>query len=553
VRVDLRGLDDVMRDNVVATLSVYRVADDASLSRLRVQSLTDRAASEIETALEPFGHYEPTVRVSVQFDGDRWAVELDVDLGAPVVLRSVDVRVFGDGAADSAFTAALGVAPLEVDEPLSHVSYELTKLALGNAAAERGYLDASFDSSTLRVDRPARTADIVLHLQTGPRFRLGPVRFVQDALNPSLLQELVPWEVGDPYEGAALRALQAELSEGPYYSGVEIRPRREEAEDLIVPLDVSLTPRLSQGYALGGGYGTDTGPRVTFEAEFRRLNRSGHRAQLDAWVASIERRVTARYFVPPNGLQAALLTLAAGFVDSNPETSDTQTWLLSASLARPWGGWLQDLSLTLERASYEVGIQSGISTLLILGMGLTRVRADDRIDPSRGSLLRVRTRGASDDIAGEAQFVDVGVEARIVRLLVPRVRVLARGEAAALFSPDFQSLPGSIRYFTGGSRTVRGFGYEELTPRDSGGNVIGGRRLLVGSLEVEYRVAEAWGVAAFADAGNASTNFDVPLEVGVGMGIRWRSPIGMLRLDGAFAVSEPRAPFRVHFNLGPEL
>ncbi len=102
---------------------------------------------------------------------------------------------------------------------------------------------------------------------------------------------------------------------------------------------------------------------------------------------------------------------------------------------------------------------------------------------------------------------------------------------------------------------MRGFGYRSLGPADANGSVIGGELLTVLSLEVDRQLLQGWGVAAFYDVGDAVNGLSLSLEQGIGLGLRWRSPVGYVRVDGAFAVSRsgPPFPFRLHFNVGPEL
>jgi translocation and assembly module TamA len=122
-----------------------------------------------------------------------------------------------------------------------------------------------------------------------------------------------------------------------------------------------------------------------------------------------------------------------------------------------------------------------------------------------------------------------------------------------LFTGDFRQLPPTIRYFTGGDQSVRGYRYLQLGPRDAAGNVIGGEALVAASVELDHRVLESWSVALFYDVGNALDELSLSLEQGAGAGIRWLSPIGLVRLDGAFAISQTDSPFRVHFSIGPDL
>ena len=97
-----------------------------------------------------------------------------------------------------------------------------------------------------------------------------------------------------------------------------------------------------------------------------------------------------------------------------------------------------------------------------------------------------------------------------------------------------------------------------LGPLDSQGNVIGGRTLEVASLELDHRIFNRWAIAAFTDVGSALDAFSLSvrqdaLQQGIGAGIRWLSPIGLIRIDGAFAVTQPGTPFHLHFSMGPDL
>ena len=552
VRVEVRGIDGELRANVLAVLSLARSAEGGPLAETRVRRLHDRATREIELALQPFGRYQPRVESTLEFTGGRWLGIYAIDPGPAVRLHRADIGILGPGEADPFFQQALQRLPLVPGEPLSHARYEALKLSLGGVAAERGYLDAVFDTAVIRVDRENLQADIVLHLNTGPRFQFGTVTFLQDVLDPGLLQRMVPFRAGSPWDGAQLLALQNALTEGPYFTSVEIVPRRELAEDLRVPLDVQMIPDRPQRYLLGAGYGTDTGPRATLESEFRRLNRSGHRAEGQARASLVERRISGRYSLPLRA-RGSLLSFSAGFVDSNPSTSDTETFLIGASFSHLLWGWKQDLSLTYQRASYEVGVDSGLSNLFILGTALSRIRADDRIYPSWGRSILFRIQGGHEGLLSDTRFLQVGAEGKIVKSLSPRVRILARGEIGALLSESFGALPATFRYFAGGDRSVRGHQYQSLGPLDPEGDVAGGARLLVSSLEVDFRVLDQWGFAAFFDVGNALDSFSDSLEQGAGLGIRWRSPVGPIRLDGAFALSRAGSPFRIHLNIGPEL
>jgi translocation and assembly module TamA len=137
--------------------------------------------------------------------------------------------------------------------------------------------------------------------------------------------------------------------------------------------------------------------------------------------------------------------------------------------------------------------------------------------------------------------------------LTQRSRLLLRGKLGVIQAAAFSDLPPSQRFFAGGDQSVRGYGYQELGPENSAGDVIGGQYLTVASIEADYLLYGNFGVAAFFDAGNAGDSFLPSLKKGVGIGLRYRSPVGMIRLDFAHPLDDPDNDFRIHISIGSDL
>jgi translocation and assembly module TamA len=131
--------------------------------------------------------------------------------------------------------------------------------------------------------------------------------------------------------------------------------------------------------------------------------------------------------------------------------------------------------------------------------------------------------------------------------------MVLRGELGTSAVGDFEELPANYRFFAGGDRSVRGYGYEELSPTDEQGNRIGGRHKLVGSVEFEYDLPRNLVAAAFVDAGNAFDRFGDPLEYSVGIGVRYRLPFLLVGVDLAQSISETDRDPRLHMNFTPIL
>jgi translocation and assembly module TamA len=195
--------------------------------------------------------------------------------------------------------------------------------------------------------------------------------------------------------------------------------------------------------------------------------------------------------------------------------------------------------------------------MIIAGASWERVRADDQVFPTKGFRLRLGLQGSPGGLASPSLGQIEGL-AKLIHPIAKGTRVLLRADVGRIFTSDFRALPPTLRFFTGGTETVRGFGYLELGPLDNEGNVVGGPILEVASAELDHKIFNRWAVAAFTDVGNALNSFTLSvkqgaLEQGVGAGIRWVSPIGFIRIDGAFAVTRPGAPFHLHLSIGPDL
>jgi len=170
-----------------------------------------------------------------------------------------------------------------------------------------------------------------------------------------------------------------------------------------------------------------------------------------------------------------------------------------------------------------------------------------------GLRFDVSLRGASKNLVSDTDFLQLQGGVKAITPLGKSNRVIARGRLGTTWTDEFHQLPSSIRFFAGGAQSVRGYAYQSLGPRDDNGQVIGGQHLMVGSIELEHSLNSKWGAALFYDGGNAIDKFTDKLERGAGFGLRWKSPVGAVRVDLASAVSRDGHPWRIHFNIGPDL
>lgn len=557
VKIEVDGVKRDLERNIRSLLSLAQ-EDDDKLDEARIRRLHAKAPAEIGQALQPFGYYKPQVRSTLDQQGERWVAHYTVEEGPAIEIASVDLAIDGEGTSDPGFRAIAEDFPVRRGAVLSHPDYEKGKKALVDRAAEAGYLDATFETSEVRVDLERYRADVVVHFRTGPRYRFGDVTFHQEVLDPDLLVGYVTFKKGEPLDVNKVLELQNSLSDSPYWSRVEVVANQEKAVGVEVPIEVDLVPAKTMRFSGGAGYGTDTGPRVSGAWELRRINRHGHRGEVAIKVSEIEQSLETRYQIPGAFPRTDVLSLNTAYARKITDTSESETGLIGAQRTQTRGGWREALSLAFQREDFTVGLDKGISNLVVPGLSYERVKADDRIFTTRGYRLLGSIQGASASVLSDSSFVQASIEGKAIRTVGERSRLIGRAQVGYTQTDEFRELPPRFRFFAGGDRSVRGYAYQGLGEPDEEGNVIGGEALLVGSLEYEFRLTgsrflDKFGLAAFYDAGNACHDLACELEQGAGVGLRWLSPIGPIRADVAWALTEPGRPLRFHLNIGPDL
>lgn len=551
--ISVEGVSGALRDNVLANLGLYQERE-RDLSAARIRRLHAQATADIRRALQPFGYYRAQVQAHLEHDDIGWRASYRIERGAPIYIRNVDIRLIGDGANDSAFRQAIEDFPLEQDDSLVHEGYEAGKRRFQAIAAERGYFDFYFTRHELVIDEAAYHADIHLYMDTGPRYRFGKITIDQDLLEPELVARYVRLAEGDPYSTSALLEAQNALGGSEYFGEVDIEADPRNAKDRAIPVHVKLTPRLKNRYNFGIGYGTDTGARGRIGWDRRHINERGHYARTELRASDIEKSLTAGYFIPIRNPRTDQIGVTANYTETDTLTAENEIRRVAISRTTTRGHLVETLSLTRQYEEFVIGNEIGDSTLLIPGVSWSYLFGNESVYvDEQGARAILDVRGASRNVASDTSFLQARLRTKYIYAFSDFGRLITRVDAGATQLADTSELPASLRFFAGGDASVRGYRYNTLGPTDADGNVVGGRHLLVGSVEYEQHIVGNWAAAIFYDKGNALNDFAEPLKEGAGIGIRWRSPIGQIRVDVASGINDPDAHWRLHLTIGPDL
>jgi translocation and assembly module TamA len=547
IDIQVTGVDEDIRRNVLVFLSLERYKTRDDLDETLIGRLAERAEREAGSALRPFGYYEPTVRTELsRIAPGEWRARIAIEPGVPVLIDDVAVEVSGPGLEHPAFRAVLDALPLRRGARLNHATYDGLKGELRRLAATLGYAEARLTANEMLVDLASHTARIRLAMETGPRYSFGATTITQRSLDEDLLRRYLRFRESDPYDATELLRTQFALDDSQYFSTVEVIAGEPDRANLLIPVDVRAEPNRRNRYSVGVGYATDSKARGTLSWENRRLNDRGHRMRAELKAAQIEQSFETRYVVPIGDPALEKFSLEARWARDDRGDLETRTLRLQPSVTHVLGDWQRVLSAslsnveTLTAATPTQPASRDSSLLVIPGISYASVPRGYLGEALFSRTFNAELRGSAAVLGAPTEFLQLKVEAEKVFNLAPKWNTYVRGQLGTTWVSETTKLPGTERFFAGGDRSVRGFGYNDLSPLDDGGAKIGGRHLFTGSAELIRDLPRNLALALFVDVGNAFDDFGDPLQYSAGIGVRFRLPVVSVGIDLAQPLTNPR-------------
>jgi len=355
------------------------------------------------------------------------------------------------------------------------------------------------------------------------------------------------------------------------------RLKAQAREEKEIPVIVTLNADKKNSAEVGLGYGTDTGTRL--RGQYRRaiVNKRGHSFDANLELSGIRQSIDGRYNIPYKHPLNDYISIVGGYEREERDDVAQGDGLLIESavigadryIKNPRGSWQHTYGVRyrLDQLTQDGTVNADdipdaflVSTAetqesLLFGYEVARTTSDRRVNPTKGFRQTYKIELGSEALLSDADMAIANAGWRFIYSLGENAdhQFVGRADAGYIFTEDFTKVPYNLRYFTGGDQSIRGFDYKSLSPEIDGFKV-GGQALAIGSLEYNYQFREGWRAAVFADAGNAyDKDFSNPTEYGVGLGVRWASPIGPIRIDVASGISDDNHPIRVHFFIGSQL
>ncbi len=424
--------------------------------------------------------------------------------------------------------------------------------ALVMALRDAGYPLAKVTLPPATLHPDAERLDVVFVADTGPQAKLGKITVTGlGATNESFVRQRLLIHPGQTFNPLAIDAARQDLLSLGVFSMVRMQPAEALDADGTLPMQIDVTERPLHAVDLGASYSTDLG--ISLNAGWRHRNLFGNAEQLSlnaafrfGGSAAVDPSydVGARFTKPDFLARDQSLEVSLSAVKQNLKAYDQTAVIERVTINRrltPF--WTVGLGVLGEQ---ERITQEGVTdTYNLLGLPVTAKydSTNSPFDPTKGiratfSVMPMQSLGTNAGTfmiaqAAASTYFDVLGDGRSVLAL--------RGLVGQASGVGVFGLPPDQRFYAGGSGTVRGFRFQSVGPRFPSGNPTGGNAVAAGSVEVRQRIYGDFGIVGFVDAGQVSNDglpFSGGWQIGAGIGGRYYTPIGPIRLDVAIPLNK---------------
>jgi translocation and assembly module TamA len=550
-----------LRDLLNAHLDLMRYRDRDDINADQLRFMVETAAEQVNELAATEGYFSPTADIRLDAQAQPPVVSVTVTEGPRTAVARADIGVSGPAREQSPRQAAQVVDnwPMKAGAPFRQEDWAAAKEAGLRVLQDRRYAAAAIASSNAAIHADRNEAELAVDYQSGPPFTLGELKISGTQRYPeSIIRNVNPLKPGEDYDAGRLLALQRAVQRTPYFGNIVVDIDKDPAQATLAPVDVRVTEYPTQRIRGGVGYATDTGARV--EGRYSHNNVFGRAWVFDSQVRVEQQRqnATLDLAMPPDGTAyvnsvhgsverttlegVELRSRRAGVRRARSTDADDYTWSVEY-----YSDELQQLNgVTLPS---DILSAPGSHQAVVVGYARTHRAVDDPVFPRSGYVASLEAGVALKGLLTDQTFFRTYGKLRRYWPVGERDLVLVRGEVGAVISRgDNTSVPASLLFRAGGTESVRGYNYQSIgNVRD--GTVYPTRYLATAGVEYQRWINATWGGAVFYDVGTATDNWnDKQLFQGVGVGVRYRSPVGPVNVDIAYGIRNKE--FNPHLSLG---
>lgn len=569
--------------NIKDELLIYKASLETKLTIHRIKNLHYRAIEEITNSLQSFGYYEINIIDNnlTNVSKRAWQANYTIEIGPAIKLKKIDIDILGEVNKSQITNIKKQINKyLKINANLAHENYEKSKQFILNKLHEYGFLNAQTKEAKILIDLQKNTAHIIIIIDAKQQYYFGKVTFKSELYSDGFLNKYIPFKKHDCYSVDNLMQLKNNLLNSGLFSKVRIDTfdiKNLSTNDAnLVPIIVRVYNKPKHKYFGSIGFGTDTGFRGSFGYVYRLQNLPGNAINLNTSISKKRKQTMLDYsFLGKNPItqkyNLGLILQKEKFKERSNKNLEFyfQKLIEKNNLSQTW-----KLSLIKEHfkelpTTSKKKITMLLPTIKFTWLNLTKANLiEENITEQNskyGNKLIFTTKFGIQPLISSANLFQFIINEKFIKPFIYNSKIIFKSTIGSTFIKDFNKLPLSLRFFTGGDYTIRGFGYNYLGPlsRDLNNNVgvIGGKHLFIASIELEKPIPKypQVAVACFIDGGNAVNNFNnfinTKLAIGTGIGISYATPIGALKIYIAKPVKNPKSleftykkHLRIHLN-----
>ena len=539
-KVDVEASPRSLRKLLEEHLDIARFAKRPDISEDQFEFLITATPQQVRDLAATQGYFTPIVRTDVRTVDNAKRVTVSVDPGPQTTISSISLSFRGPVLTEDPEqeNAARFAFSLHEGDAFSQGDWDDAKNASLKALQARRYLGAKIYHSEARVDPRTHEAKLSVAYESGPTFTMGKLDVSGTRRYPEQIVDNVnPISVGDIYDVQRITELQRQLQNTPYYASVAIDVDSDPAKPAETPLHVKVSEYPYNSIRGGVGYSTDNGALV--QGAYSYLNTFGK-----AWPFTIDGRVDqvqqygqVQLAMPP-GHRGWTNSVLASYTTT--DVSDTRIYSIRGGVQRTRTSQFIDYTYAIlfyqDRLDQNVG-EPTTSRALVPSWSWTRRNTDDPLFPRKGNLIHVEAGFAVKGVLTDQTFIRGYARGQQYLPIGKEDLMVFRAELGGVFTSGSSSgIPASLLFRAGGSNSVRGYSYQSIG-NNVQGSVLPTKYLVTASAEYQHWFTHDWGAAAFFDVGTATDTWgEKTFFPGVGVGARWRSPVGPVNVDVAYGI-----------------
>lgn len=550
LELHIHGLNHTLQSTINNYFTINKININNSYDKHQIDN-------DIRKVLRTFGYYAPIIHVDDIQTINHTTTVVDVLPGKPIKIAGVNVILHGEAKKDNDYLQWIQNNKAILGSILNHDKYDKFKDGLFNLALRKGYFDAFFNKHKLYVVPALYQAYWYIDFNSGQRYHFGAIYFHGTNKHENYLRNLIKINIGTPYSTELLAESNHRLTMINWFNSVVISPNFNVSKiNKTIPLDITVIPKKSNNIKIGIGYSTDIGPRVKFIWNKPWLYTTNNSLQTNINVFKTKQTIDLNYKIPTfkNPLEQYFLLKSELKREYN---KDTQSYSTMLNISRYWNfstGWQKIINLNWSIENFIKNHISNNTMLIHPSIEINRVRQLGGITPSWGDSQHYSIDISNVLYGSDINFIICQAQNMWIRSINNRHRLVIRSNLGWIQSKDYIHIPPSLLFFAGGDRSIRGYKYRSISPYNNDGKLIGATRLITGSVEYQYNFIKKWWSSIFIDSGEAVQSIkDKNFKTGIGVGMRWESLIGPIKLDIATPITNNKHNIQFYISLGPEL